>query len=212
MEQDLAMMESKKQSKPGQHIRHNHRLFKYSLIAGYLVAIVTANWSVSRFGPSVSIITAFLFIGLNITTRDYLHEIWQGAALKRNMFLLIATGSLLSLVFNAGQIALASFVAFAASETTDAVIYHKLGQYPRWLRINGSNVPSALVDSLIFPVLAFGWPPLWVVVFGQFAAKVFGGAIWSLILGVSLRPSNNGVNPTPTARSFDGVAVAEDTK
>jgi uncharacterized PurR-regulated membrane protein YhhQ (DUF165 family) len=152
------------------------------LIAAYLVAIVTANWLVAHFGPSVSIITAFLFIGLNITTRDYLHDAWQGGVLKRNMFLLIATGSVLSVFFNAGQIALASFVAFAASETVDAATYHKLGGHSRWLRINGSNVPSSLVDSFVFPVLAFGWPPIWFVVFGQFAAKVFGGAMWALVL------------------------------
>lgn len=148
----------------------------------YLSAIVTANWIIAHFGPSMAVVTAFVFIGLNITTRDYLHEIWRGRHLKRNMFLLIAAGSLLSILFNAGHIALASFLAFAASETTDALVYHKLGQYPRWLRINGSNVPSALVDSLAFPILAFGWPPLVGVIVGQFVAKVFGGAAWSVIL------------------------------
>jgi uncharacterized PurR-regulated membrane protein YhhQ (DUF165 family) len=63
----------------------------------------------------------------------------------------------------------------------DAVIYSLLGKYPRWLRINGSNVPSAAVDSILFPTLAFGsFLPL--VTLGQFAAKVAGGFVWSIAL------------------------------
>ncbi|HEX6384492.1 MAG TPA: VUT family protein, partial [Anaerolineae bacterium] len=59
-------------------------------------------------------------------------------------------------------------------------VYHLMGGYPRWLRIKGSNVPSALVDSLIFPTLAFG-SFLWPIVLGQFAAKTLGGFVWSLV-------------------------------
>ena len=63
----------------------------------------------------------------------------------------------------------------------DAVVYHWLGGYPRWLRVNGSNVPSAAVDSIVFPSLAFGTFLPWIIL-GQFAAKVCGGFAWSLIL------------------------------
>ena len=153
------------------------------LIAIYLIAIVTANLAVSKFGPSVSIITAFLFIGLNITTRDYLHDTWEAGALKRNMFLLIAAGSVLSLFFNAGRIALASFMAFAISETVDAITYQilKNKNKPRWMTINGSNTLSAIVDSFVFPTLAFGvFLPL--IILGQIAAKIGGGFIWFIII------------------------------
>jgi uncharacterized PurR-regulated membrane protein YhhQ (DUF165 family) len=148
----------------------------------YLAAIVLANLSVATFGPSVAIINAFLFIGLDLTARDQLHEAWRGRNLLPKMAALIAAGSLLSWLLNrnAGPIALASFVAFAAAATVDAIIYHLMGQYPRWLRINGSNIPSALVDSLIFPTLAFG-SFLWPIVLGQFAAKTLGGFLWSLL-------------------------------
>ena len=148
----------------------------------YLVAIVLANLSVAAFGPSVIIINAFLFIGLDLTARDQLHEAWRGNNLLPRMAALIASGSILSWLLNrdAGSIALASFVAFAAAATVDAIIYHLMGNYPRWLRINGSNVPSALVDSLIFPTLAFG-SFLWPIVLGQFAAKTLGGFVWSLV-------------------------------
>jgi uncharacterized PurR-regulated membrane protein YhhQ (DUF165 family) len=148
----------------------------------YLVAIVLANLTVAQFGPNMAIFNAFLFIGLDLTARDRLHDAWRGNNLVPKMTALIAAGSVLSWVLNrdAGQIALASFVAFAAAATVDAVVYHLLGNYPRWLRINGSNVPSALVDSLVFPTLAFGgFMPL--IVLGQFLAKTLGGFLWSLV-------------------------------
>jgi queuosine precursor transporter len=149
----------------------------------YLVAIVLANLSVANFGPSVVIINAFLFIGLDLTARDQLHEAWQSNRLLPKMTLLIASGSLLSWLLNhdAGPIALASFVAFASAAIVDAIIYHlMMGRYPRWLRINGSNIPSALVDSIVFPTLAFG-SFLWPIVLGQFVAKTLGGFVWSLV-------------------------------
>lgn len=148
----------------------------------YLVAIVLANLSVATFGPSMTIVNAFLFIGLDLTARDQLHEAWRGNNLFLKMTALIAAGSLLSWLLNAdaGRIALASFVAFAAAATVDAIAYQLLGGLPRWLKINGSNVPSALVDSIVFPTLAFGGF-MWAITLGQFAAKVLGGFVWSLV-------------------------------
>jgi uncharacterized PurR-regulated membrane protein YhhQ (DUF165 family) len=158
----------------------------------YLAAIVAANLIVVRFGPSSAIIVAFLFIGLDLTTRDYLHDAWRGKHLWWKMLLLIATGSALSWFLNreAGQIALASFVAFAGAGLADTLVYWLLGEKSRLLRINGSNVVSAGVDSFLFPSLAFGWPPLWGIVLGQFVAKVGGGFIWSLILNLRRGKAN----------------------
>jgi hypothetical protein len=155
------------------------------------VAIIAANLSVSYFGPSVAILNAFLFIGLDLTARDGLHEQWRGGYLWLKMLGLIGSGSLLSwaLNYNAGQIALASFIAFAFSGLADTLTYWLLGDKSRFIKINGSNVASAFVDSLIFPVLAFGFPVLWFIVGGQFIAKVFGGFIWSVIL-VKLNSAN----------------------
>lgn len=149
----------------------------------YLLAIVLANLTLVYFGPTWSIVNAFLFIGLDLTARDKLHDAWHGKQLILKMSALIAAGSLLSYALNrnAGQIAIASFVAFAAAGLIDSIIYQLLGKYPRWLRINGSNVPSAAVDSIIFPTLAFGgFLPL--ITLGQFTAKVLGGAFWSVII------------------------------
>lgn len=155
------------------------------IVIVYLVAIVAANLIVAQYGASVSIVTAFVFIGLDLTARDTLHRQWQGQALWRNMALLIATGSALSALINinALPIAIASFAAFAATGIADTLTYSILGNRAFWVRVNGSNVASAAVDSLIFPMLAFGFPILWGIVAGQFIAKVFGGAIWAALLG-----------------------------
>lgn len=150
----------------------------------YLVAIVAANLTVATFGPAVSILNAFLFIGFDLTCRDKLHDAWQGRDLFGKMAALIAAGSILSYALNsnAGLIAIASFVAFAGAGLADALIYEMLGAKSRIVRINGSNVISAGVDSLLFPLLAFGWPLLWWIFAGQWLAKVLGGAVWSVIL------------------------------
>ncbi|TCP59153.1 hypothetical protein EV586_101369 [Tumebacillus sp. BK434] len=153
------------------------------LVLLYLAAVVAANLSVAYFGPSSTIINAFLFIGLDITTRDALHERWQGRRLWLNMGLLVLVGSIISYLFNrdAAQIAIASFAAFALSNIADTVVYHLLRRYPKFVKINGSNVASAAVDSITFPTIAFGVFIPWVVA-GQFLAKVLGGYVWSLIL------------------------------
>lgn len=149
----------------------------------YLAAIVAANLSVATFGPGVSIVTAFLLIGLDLTARDALHERWQHRHLLPKMATLVATGSLLSWLLNrdAGRIALASAVAFAAAAVVDGIVYHLARRSSRLTRMNASNSVSAAVDSILFPTIAFGGFLPWVTL-GQYVAKVGGGAIWAWIL------------------------------
>lgn len=154
------------------------------LIILYLAAIVAANWSIVTFGANAAIVNAFLFIGLDLTTRDSLHEIWQYQNLWLKMFVLIAAGSLLSAVLNwhASHIALASFIAFACAGLADTLVYRALAPRGHFTRVNGSNIISASIDSVIFPALAFGLPLLVPIVIGQFLAKIIGGFIWALAL------------------------------
>lgn len=149
----------------------------------YLLAVVLANLSAAHFGPAVTIINAFLFIGLDLTARDKLHDAWRNNNLVSKMVLLILSGSALSWILNksAGQIALASFVSFAVSAGIDTAVYHLLRNYTHLIKINGSNLFSGAADSIIFPTLAFGsFLPL--ITLGQFVAKFGGGFVWSLIL------------------------------
>jgi len=150
----------------------------------YLAAIILANLSSAYFGPSASVVNAFLFIGLDLTARDKLHEAWHKKGLMLKMGILILSGSVLSWMLNrnAGMIAVASFAAFACAAVADTLIYQILYKQKYFVKVNGSNVVSAAADSLVFPTLAFGgFLPL--ITLGQFLAKVFGGAIWAWVLG-----------------------------
>lgn len=147
----------------------------------YLIAIIAANLSVAYFGPSAVVINAFVFIALDLVSRDRLHDRWQGSGLMWRMAALIATGSVLSWLLNrnAGPIALASFVAFAAAATVDTLMYSALRRYPWFVRVNGSNVPAAIVDSAVF--LSLAGLPLFLMPL-QVLAKISGGVVWSWIL------------------------------
>lgn len=152
------------------------------LVAAYLVAIVAANLLVTHFGPSASIITAAVFIGLDFSTRDALHEKWR-SHLWLKMGALIGAGSLISYLVNqaSARIAVASMVSFALAGLVDLVAYHLMRRRPWVQKTTGSNILAAAVDSIAFPTLAFGGFLPWVTL-GQFAAKVFGGFVWAMVL------------------------------
>jgi len=163
------------------------------IVAAYLGAIIAANLSTAHFGPEASIVNAFLFIGLTLSTRDVLQEIW-GSNRWRNMALLIGGGSALSYVASltladsaipsevVAKIALASMTAFVIAETADLLTYTGLkARGWDWLeRANSSNIVGAALDSVVFVTIAFGFS--WQIAFAQFSAKVAGGFVWSMIL------------------------------
>lgn len=153
----------------------------YTLL--YLLAIVLANFMVLWFGPISTPINAFFLIGLDLSMRDKLHDKWTGNHLWIKMSLLIAAGSAITYILNrnAGQIALASVVSFAIAAIADAVVYSRLHKKNFMIRSNGSNVAGAVLDSILFPTIAFGAVIPWVII-GQFLAKFFGGFVWSLLL------------------------------
>jgi len=148
------------------------------VIALYAAAMTLANLSIAQWGPWVSPINAFLFIGLDLALRDWLHtrlKAWQMGGL-------IAATGLLTYVLNpaAGMIAIASAVSFTAAAVVDWGVFIKTSG--TWFkRSNKSNVAGAAIDSLLFPTIAFGalMPQ---IVLAQFLAKVFGGVMWSVFL------------------------------
>lgn len=154
-----------------------------ALVLIYLAAIVLANLSVAKFGPNAAIINAFLFIGLDLTSRDGLHEAWGKDGLWWKMAILISAGGLMSWAMSrdAGLIAVASTTAFAAAAVVDTAVYHIFRKRSKMEKSNLSNVAAATVDSILFPTIAFGGL-LPVIVLGQFLAKVAGGYLWSLII------------------------------
>lgn len=166
-------------------------------VIAFLMAAIVANLTVAAYGPSVIYLNSFLLIGLSITVRDTLHDLWAHRNLRRNMLLLIGAGSLISYALNrdAGRIALASFLAFASEGLVDTVTYSLLRDRDYLVRINGSNVFAALTDSVVFIIIAFGFPVLWLVVLKQFAAKAAGGFLWSLVLNWKKRNTRSQWEP-----------------
>lgn len=151
----------------------------YLAIGIYATAMTLANLSVAAFGPAISPINAFLFIGLDLALRDWLHvrlKLWQMGAL-------IAASGILTFLLNpaSGKIAVASACAFTLAALVDWVVFVKMkGSW--FLRANKSNVAGAAIDSLVFPTVAFGSLMPGIILL-QFAAKVFGGLVWAALIG-----------------------------
>lgn len=150
-------------------------------IFAYLLAIICANLLTAWLGPWITPINALLFVAFDLTAKDKLQHKW-GFGWK--LIALILAGSVLSVLFclSAWRIALASFVAFLISGLGDAWVFEHL-RAKGWLwQVNGSNAAGAFIDSFLFLAIAFGWPPIWGAVALQALAKIFGGAIWSVII------------------------------
>ena len=147
-------------------------------IAVYATSMTAANLLIMAFGPVISPINSFVFIGLDLALRDWLH-----IKLKTTqMLVMIMSSGVITYALNpaAGKIAVASAVAFTCAAMVDFGVFSAIKG--KWLkRSTVSNVAGAAVDSLIFPSLAFGvlMPH---IVAAQFAAKVLGGAMWSFVL------------------------------
>lgn len=162
------------------------KTMRAAIVAIYIAAMVTANTLVWWLGPWFSPINAFLLIGLDLTLRDVMHdqlERWQLA-------IVICVGGLLTWALNPGavHIAIASSVAFVAAALADWAAYAALRSRPWLVRSNGSNLVGAAVDSVLFPTLAFGVFLPHIVAL-QFAAKIAGGFVWSLIVRARPRTS-----------------------
>ena len=149
------------------------------IAAVYVVAICAANLLVAHFGPWITPINAFVLVGLDMVLRDILHERY-GLALS---VLLSAAAGGISYLINpaAGIIAVASLVAFVAAVLVNACVYQLMIRQA-WLRkSNAGNVAAAAVDSVLFPLIAFG-AFLPAIVLAQFICKTAGGALWSWML------------------------------
>lgn len=149
----------------------------------YIAALVAANLLVAWLGVWFSLVNAFVLIGLDLSLRDKLHDLWEGDKLPIKMGGLIATASIVSYAINpaTGMIAFASLAAFSLSMVADAFAYQYLKGKNWLIRANGSNVAGAAVDSVVFPTIAFGGLMLEIVAL-QFVAKVGGGYVWSKVL------------------------------
>jgi len=150
--------------------------------ASYLAAIVAANGLVSAYGQAALPFTAFVLIPFDLVARDVLHEQWRGRNLWAKMAILVLSGSLISFVTTIAtiQVAAASSLAFLCAGVADVVIYHLLDRHSRFIKMNGSNSIAAIVDSVVFPLVAFG-SIIFTLSAAQALSKFIGGFIWTLL-------------------------------
>lgn len=151
----------------------------FALAFVYLGGLVAANTAIGIFGPWVSPICAFMFIGLDLTLRDVIHMRvgWTAS------FALTVAASVMSYWVNpsSSAIAVASSVSFFVAGAVDLVVFRSLIHRGVLRAVAGSNILSATVDSLVFPLLAFGAFLPWVMIL-QMLAKIVGGVFWFFML------------------------------
>lgn len=123
----------------------------------YAGSIVAANWLIQTFGLvsvgwGLMAPAGVLAAGVSFTLRDLVQDrmgrAWTLAA--------IGAGALLSLAVSDARFAVASGLAFLASETADMLVYSPL-KARNWLgAVFASNVVGLALDSSLFLLLAFG--------------------------------------------------------
>jgi hypothetical protein len=129
---------------------------RISPLVAYIATIFAANWAITTFGLvpvgfGLMAPAGVYFAGLAFTFRD----LTQDALGRRWTYFAIVAGATLS-GFLSGPLALASGVAFLASETADLLVYSPLRER-RWLAaVAASNAVGLVVDSALFLWLAFG--------------------------------------------------------
>ncbi|PWK84472.1 hypothetical protein C8D88_10887 [Lentzea atacamensis] len=123
---------------------------------GYLLSVVAANIASVHWAPLVVgglvVPAGTVFAGTSLTARDLMHDRLG----VRGVAVGIAAGAGLSAVLASPQIAVASVVAFTASEIVDALIYMRLRHRSRLRAVAASNMGGLVVDSTLFVPLAFG--------------------------------------------------------
>lgn len=153
------------------------------LIIIYLGAIVTADLLVTHFGQRALVVTGLFIIPLDLFSRDLLHDFWKGKFLGIKMFLLVCTGSLLSFFINSNSkmVAIASACSFAIVGVVSFIIYQALIERNRAFKMNVTNSIGAVVDSLLFPWIAFGAIDFKISAV-QSILKIIGGLFWVSLL------------------------------
>lgn len=138
----------------------------YVAAAGYALTVPAANWMIGNVGTvcipdgpcliplgfGLMAPSGVLMIGLALVLRDAVHE-WLGA---RTALYAIGVGAIFSYLLADPFIAVASLIAFGASELSDFAVYSKIRQRSRELGILVSGIVGSVIDSALFLYLAFG--------------------------------------------------------
>jgi queuosine precursor transporter len=137
-----------------------------AVIATFAATIPLANWLISHVGTvcipqgpcllpvgfGFTAPSGVLVVGASLVLRDMVHE--AGGA--KAALIAIGLGGILSALFAAPALLLASVLAFMLAELADLAVYAPLRERRLWLAVFLSGVVGAIVDSAVFLWVAFG--------------------------------------------------------
>jgi len=150
-----------------------NKIVKWTWAIVYILSIVVANFIVDYFGIVKFMGLVFpagaIFIGLTFSFRDFTQRYWG----NKKVWIFILISAAITLYMN-WKVAVASVVAFLASEATDWFIFI-ITKKPLHHRIWISNLFSTPLDSLLFVTIAFGWN--FDAIWGQSIIKYLSGLI-----------------------------------
>lgn len=148
------------------------------MICVYVAIFLLANLLVASFGPAVTPFNALFLIAADMVLRDRI-QFESGAAWSILACLLAGVATVL-IAPGSEMIALASGLSCLLAGSASAIAF-KLKSGGFFQKALPANVISAAVDSIAFPLIAFGaiMPGITVA---QFAAKTIGASIILLII------------------------------
>lgn len=140
-------------------------------IAGYIGTIVAANWMTATFGLvpigfGLAVTAGTFAAGAALILRDAV----QQTAGKAVVLAAILAGIVVSYFVSDPFIAIASAVAFAASELVDFGVFTPMRKHNLAAAVLISSVVSAPIDTVLFLQIA-GFGVTWQAVLGQFIVK-----------------------------------------
>jgi queuosine precursor transporter len=149
--------------------------------AGFIAAIVAANYVTTRYG--------FVGVGLGLTATagTYLaglalglRDVIQEGLGRLAVFAVILIGAAISYAVSSHQIAVASAVAVLLSEAADMAVYTPLRRRMWPLAVLLSNTVGAFVDTVVFLWIAgfFAW--------GAVEGQMVGKVIWATLVPLGL--------------------------
>lgn len=179
----------------------------WTAAVGFVACVLGANWFVEHVGTQIGpdgphtlpvgfgerAPSGFVWVGVSLTLRDLVQRL-LGARFTVGA---IVVGAALSMALNVdAALALASGATFLLAEMLDLGVYTPLQERSLGAAALASNVVGAVVDSVLFLWLAFGWSAV-----GDFAVwQALGKLEWSLIFLPLLFLSRRSVAAAPPAR------------
>lgn len=140
-------------------------------LGGYILSIFAANWMTSTFGLvpiglGLAVTAGTFAAGAALLLRDAV-QVTMGKAM---VMAAIVLGIVISYVLADPMIAVASAVAFAASEFVDFAVFTPLRTRSISRAVLTSSIVSAPIDTVLFLWIA-GFGVTWQAVLGQFLVK-----------------------------------------